>query len=298
MGSIIRRGNYQYQAKVSRFRNGQRFFYETRTFETKEEAKAWVTEVESKLNSGTYVSRRETESTTLEEALDRYKQEISSLKKGRYQEERRIEFLKKHNLSKNVLAAIRSSDISDFRNERLRSGLSTASVRLELALLSHLFNTAIKEWGIGGLDNPVLKIKLPKGSKKRSRRLSTEEEAFLLESCDKYGGDIPYVVRLALATGMRRGELASLAWDNIDFKKRMATLPETKNGERRIVPLSAEAIHVLKNLPRRFDRTVFGFVDSHSITTAFIRRLSKARTTYKQPRPEGRSFSLTRLAAG
>ncbi len=82
MGSIIRRGNYQYQAKVSRFRNGQRFFYETRTFETKEEAKAWVTEVESKLNSGTYVSRRETESTTLEEALDRYKQEISSLKKA------------------------------------------------------------------------------------------------------------------------------------------------------------------------------------------------------------------------
>ena len=82
MGSIIRRGNYQYQARVSRFRNGQRFFYETRTFETKEEAKAWVTEVESKLNSGTYVSRRETESTTLEEALDRYKQEISSLKKA------------------------------------------------------------------------------------------------------------------------------------------------------------------------------------------------------------------------
>ncbi|AFS53855.1 putative phage integrase [Leptospirillum ferriphilum ML-04] len=230
---------------------------------------------------GVFVSRKEAENTTLAEALDRYLQEVSSKKKGAYQESRRIENLKSHKLAKRYLASIQGKDIAEYRDERLKS-VSQASVRLELALLSHLFNTAIREWGMNGILNPVSQIRLPKKAISRDRRLLPGEEEKILGACDEYGGDLPYVVRLALATGMRRGELASLVWDNIDLKKRTATLPETKNGEKRIVPLSFEAVQILKDLPRRLDGNVFGFVDSHSITTAFIRSVSRARSTYEK----------------
>ena len=135
---------------------------------------------------------------------------------------------------------------------------------------------------MSGMTNPVAQIRLPKKSTSRERRLLPGEEEKILIACDEYGGDLPSIVRLALTTVMRRGELASLTWDNVDLKKRMATLPETKNGEKRIVPLSKEAIQILKDLPRRLDGKVFGFIDSHSITTAFIRSVSRARSTYEK----------------
>jgi len=277
LASIYKRGPYQWQALIRR----KGFDTQAKVFNTKAEAEAWAQVTESEMVRGVFISRKEAESTTLSEALDRYAQEVSSKKKGAYQESRRIENLKRHNLAKRYLASIQGKDIAEYRDERLKS-VSQASVRLELALLSHLFNTAIREWGMNGILNPVTQIRLPKKAISRDRRLFPGEEEKLLAECDKYGGDLPYVVRLALITGMRRGELASLTWDNIDLKKRTATLPETKTGEKRGVPLSSAAVQILKDIPRRLDGKVFGFIDSHSITTAFIRSVNRARSTYEK----------------
>ena len=277
MASIYKRAPYQWQALIRR----KGFETQAKVFNTKAEAETWAKVTESEMVRGVFVSRKEAENTTLAKALDRYLQEVSSKKKGAYQESRRIENLKRHKLGKRFLASIQGKDIAEYRDERLKS-VSQASVRLELALLSHLFNTAIREWGMNGILNPVSQIRLPKKAINRDRRLLPGEEEKILAACDEYGGDLPYVVRLAMTTGMRRGELASLTWDNIDLKKRTATLPETKTGEKRIVPLSFEAVQILKDLPRRLDGNVFGFVDSHSITTAFIRSVSRARSAYEK----------------
>jgi integrase len=56
---------------------------------------------------------------------------------------------------------------------------------------------------------------------------------------------------------MRLGELLSLQWDHIDMRKRVAFLPETKNGDSRTVPLSSLAIEVLKMWPRSVSGRVF-----------------------------------------
>ena len=277
MASIYKRGPYQWQVLIRR----KGFETQARVFNTKAEAEAWGQVTELEIVRGVFASRKEAESTTLSEALDRYSQEVSSKKKGFYQESRRIENLKRHKLAKRYLASIQGKDIAEYRDERLKS-VSQASVRLELALLSHLFNTGIREWGMNGIMNPVTQIRLPKKATSRDRRLFPGEEEKLLAACDEYGGDLPYVVRSALVTGMRRGELASLTWDNIDLKKRTATLPETKTGEKRSVPLSSEAVQILKDIPRRSDGKVFGFIDSHSITTAFIRSVTRARSTYEK----------------
>ena len=53
------------------------------------------------------------------------------------------------------------------------------------------------------------------------------------------------IVRFAIATGMRRGELLNLSWPNVNIEARTAHLPHTKNGEARTVPLSPDALGVL-----------------------------------------------------
>ena len=277
MASVYKRGPYQWQALIRR----KGFETQARVFNTKAEAEAWAQVTESETVRGVFVSRKEAESTTLYEALDRYAQEVSSKKKGAYQESRRIENLKRHKLAKRYLASIQGKDIAGYRDERLKN-ISQASVRLELALLSHLFNTAIREWGMNGIMNPVTQIRLPNKSTSRDRRFLKGEEERILAACDEYGGEISCVVRLALETGMRRGELASLTWDVVNLKKQIATLLETKNGEKRVVPLSRAAVRILSAMPRRLEGKVFGFADSHSITTAFNRCVARARAAFEK----------------
>lgn len=60
---------------------------------------------------------------------------------------------------------------------------------------------------------------------------------------------------------MRLGEIVGLRWENVDFGSRVATLPMTKNGTRREVPLSSRAVETLRNLPRAIDGRVFPITD-------------------------------------
>ena len=130
---------------------------------------------------------------------------------------------------------------------------------------------------MAGLGNPVQSIRLPSGrGVSRDRRLTPGEEEILLEACEEYGGDLPHVVRFALETAMRRGEIAGMTWDDVNFKKKTITLPDTKNGERRVVSLSSDAIGILSTIPRRIDGRVFGYTDPHSITWAFIHACKRA----------------------
>ena len=217
----------------------------TRTFDTKAEAEIWAATLESEMGRGVFVSQKEAESTTLEESLDRYEREISSSKKGHLQEKKRIRTWKSHPLAKRFLASIQGKDIAAWRDARIKSGSSANTVRLDLAIISHLFEIARKEWGMEGLKNPVKSIRLPSPPSGRDRRLQPGELEKLLECLSEEMGQ---VVRFALETAMRRGELAGMTWDMVDLKKRTVTLPETKtkNGQKRIVPLSSVAVTILK----------------------------------------------------
>ena len=230
------------------------------------------------MDRGVFVSRKEAENTTLSGALERYEREVSSEKKGRRQEKARIERWKDHPLGKRALAQIQGKDIAAYRDARLKE-VSPNTVRLELAVLSHLFTIAVKEWGMTGLTNPTFQIRKPKLPKGRDRRLLPGELDRILSASDS--PVFSDLVRFAVETGMRRGELAGMTWDMVDLRKRTVTLPETKNGEKRTVPLSTEAVRVLANLARRLDEEVWG-IKPDSITQAFLRALSRARKVYEK----------------
>jgi len=250
-----------------------------RTFDTKADAEDWAKVTEAEMTRGIFVTRKESENTTLSEALDRYISEILPHKKQLQRETNRANALKRWPISKRSLAQIQGKDIAAFRDERVKSGGSPNTVRLDLALLSHLFTIAVKEWGMSGLVNPVMQIRKPKLPQGRDRRLLPEELYRILSVSES--PVLADLVRFAIETGMRRGELAGISWDMVDLKKRTVTLPETKNGEKRIVPLSTEAVRILSGLVRRIDGKVWG-VAPDSITQAFIRAVSRARAAYEK----------------
>jgi integrase len=103
------------------------------------------------------------------------------------------------------------------------------------------------------------------------------EEKRLLAACS--GARNPYllsVVRLALETAMRQGELVALRWENVDLTRRIAHLPDTKNGEARTVPLSSTSVEVLRALPRRLHGQVFPGLTTEAVKRAFARATRRA----------------------
>ena len=250
----------------------------TRTFDTKGEAEAWARLIESEMDRGVFVSRQEAENTMLSEAIDRYISEILPLKKQLHRETNRALALKKSLLAKRSLASIQGKDIAEYRDNRLKE-VSPNTIRLDLALLSHLFTIAVKEWGMAGLVNPVMQIRKPKLPAGRDRRLLPGELDRILSASESL--ILSDIVRFALETGMRRSEIAGMTWDQVDLKKRTVTLLVTKNGDKRIVPLSTEAVRILSGLTRRIDGKVWG-MEPDSITQAFNRAVSRARSTYEK----------------
>ena len=277
MATFRKRGSYRWQAQVRK----KGYPLQTKTFETKAAAEAWARATEHEMDQGLFVSRAEAESTTLGELLQRYLAEITPSKKGAGPESARIRLLLRHPLANRYVAGIRGVDIARYRDERLQK-VSSATVKRDLVIVSHLFETARKEWGIQ-VHNPVRDIKLPPHSRARDRRLQPGfggeegEEKRLLAACSEARN--PYllsVVRLALETAMRQGELVALRWENVDLTRRIAHLPDTKNGEARTVPLSSTSVEVLRALPRSLHGEVFPGLTAEAVKRAFARATRRA----------------------
>ena len=243
-----------------------------RTFDLKTAAERWAKQVEAEMDRGAFVSRVEAEATTLCEALDRYERDISSKKKSASRERSTIAAWGTSPLSGRSLASIRGKDVADAVRGLEARGLAPNSVRIHLALLSHLFNVARTAWGMESLSNPVdlVKGQRPKLPRGRDRRLTGDEQARLMTAALAYGGEICPVITWAIETAMRRGEIAAMRWEHLDRKARVLLLPETKTGTPRRVPLSVAALGVLDGLPRRLDGRVWG-MRPDSISQAFER---------------------------
>lgn len=279
MATIRLRGPYQWQVIVKR----KGYANQSRTFNTRRDAERWARQVEVEVDRGVFVSRRESEETSLGESIERYRTEITPTKKGAKQEHYRLNVLAKSPLAKRSLASIRSSDIAAYRDLRLKAH-SANTVRLELSALSSIFEAARLEWGMAALHNPVRDIRKPRPGPPRERRfISSDEEKRLLEALGNYGnGWARPLVELAIETAMRRGEWPNLRWRDVDLTRQTMVLHdgETKNGEGRVVPLSTTAVEIIRKLPRSDrDERVF-VIRPGTLTAAFARSCQRAREKY------------------
>ena len=294
MASITRRGDLQWQARVRR----KGYPVQIKTFNTRAEAEAWARLIESEIDRGVFVSRAEAESTTLAEALDRYDREIAASKKGYVQEASLLRTWKSTVIASRPMASVRSADIAKLRDDWLKQTnppLKPASVVRRLAVLYHVFSIARKEWWMESLLNPLELVRKPPANNARTRRIAAagtdtdsprQTEAGELERIVAASGSdlLPAIIWVAVETAMRRGEIVDLRWEHVDLRRRVAHLPDTKNGSSRDVPLSTRAVEVLKEQQkaartRSNDGRVFP-IRSDAVTRAFERAVERARAVY------------------
>lgn len=249
---------------------------QTKTFISKADAIRWSRETELALERGDFHGRVEADRTTLYDALDRYRRELTPQKKGAQPETYRIAVLMRSSLAKLSLSAIRSTDLARYRDTR-RAAANT--IKNELNTLSAVFETCRQEWGIQVV-NPVRGLKRPRSPRGRERRLLPGEEVPLMTACRRSRAQyLPLAVTLALETGMRLGELARLYWEHIDLSRQVAHLPDTKNGSARTVPLSTTAVTALGTLPCRDAGAVFP-VGVDAIKQSFRAAMVRGRQQY------------------
>lgn len=188
----------------------------------------------------------------LKDALQIYRDKVSILKKGYQQERYRLDQLCRSSLGEMIVSQITSVDIATYRDQRLaqvnpKTGkpLSTSTVRLELCLLSNFFDIGRIEWGFCD-SNPVANVRKPKSAPGRERRITAREERQILRYCHTRGNtQLATIFVLALESAMRQGELLGMMWEHVDLRSRIVHLPETKNGQKRDVPLSVKAREAL-----------------------------------------------------
>ena len=213
MASIRKRGN-RWQVQVRRLG----YPLQTSSFILQSDAEAWGRQREVDLDKGEVVQvRSELKSTTLCDLLIRYDAERTSKKRGASSETARISAMKRHAIATTTLLRLTPTVIASYRDERLAS-VSTGSVRREMTILRHCLEVAIKEWGVPLVVNPFTKVNKPVDSKPRSRRLKDSELAAISHQLSQCQNPLARQVFLfALASGMRRGEVLLLTWQNVDW---------------------------------------------------------------------------------
>lgn len=141
MATINKRGPYQYQAIVRR----KGYPCQIKTLESRQDAETWARSIESKMDDNSFRDRRSLARLTLGDALERYVSTITPTKRGCVQERNRLRQLQRHPISIRAIDSLQAKDYAAYRDERLKV-VSPTAVRLELALVSHLYTIAIKEW--------------------------------------------------------------------------------------------------------------------------------------------------------
>ena len=256
--AIVRRKGYPDQSK---------------TFLIKRDAEKWAREQERLIDSGQWVNRTEAEQTTLEEALERYANEVSTSKRGVRAELNRIELFKRSQLATYSIASITGRLVATWRDDRLKQ-VSSGTVLRELLLLSHVFTVAVREWGMALNGNPVAVIRKPKAGKPRDRILTDKQRADLVSACSECQNSwVKPVVIFALETACRRGEILSLQWTDVELGKSTAKV-SGKTGSRTI-PLSPACIGMLTSLPRSLGGQVFP-ISVEALKQAYERAVKRA----------------------
>jgi len=270
MATIRKRGS-SWQAQVRR----EGYPPLSKTFPSKADAAAWARDQERAIDRAELpTSIKELKGITLAELLRRYRDMVTPAKRGAEPERYRLKTLLAHGLAQITLNKLSPAAIAQYRDDRLKL-VQPGSVRRELAILQHCLELARREWGIPLSNNPVRQITLPDTTKARDRRLEANESAALTSALDDssawYLGPL---IALAIETGMRRGELLSIRWKDVDLTAPTIRILKTKNGHPRTIPLTPKAVEVLTSI-KKTDERVFP-VTANAVRLAWERLRKRA----------------------
>src|SRR5262249_7875417 len=265
----------------------------------------WSKMVEGDIIAGRHFPEKKPTST-LSELITLYQQDILPRKQPQTQtRELYFHSFWHKRLGHRLLTDITKVDIVKFRNDFLAKGYKAATIHRYLAALSHLLNTAIRDYDLidSNVVNLVSKPALPPG---KTRYLTDEERSRLLAECQRSRDRFLYdLVILAMYTGLRRGNLLTLRRRDIDLNQRIITVERTKNGLPIVLPVVGEAYQVLCHLCERSDqrscegRTADEFLFPHNNLEIPARSYIKSfDNAMKRAGIQGASFHTLRHCVG
>jgi integrase len=227
----------------------------SRSFLHKADAQAWARHIELQADRGDLTPKAIVLSQlTLGDLIRRYLDEVVPRKRSAKNEAAVLRAFLRHPVTQVALSKLTSAQLAAYRDERL-TVVKGATVRREFVILRHCFETAKGEWSIPLRINPLKAVRLPSDSKARDRRLQQNDGEELMKAMTTPSAwYLRPLITLAIETGMRRGELLSIRWKDVDQTAPTIRILKTKNGHPRTIPLTPKAVEILASLERKDDR--------------------------------------------
>lgn len=226
------------------------------TFRRMTDAKRWAEQTEADLRRGKYFPDRAAKGRLFTELVDRYVSHgLGDVSERERAVRRRHLAWWSQELGEYALADIGPRRIAEARNKLAHQPVGGRPIRPAtqnryLCSLSTAFRYAIRE--LEWLDaNPVAKLDKRREPRGRVRFLDADERRRLLEACqESRNPHLHTLVLLAISTGMRQAELLALRWCDLDLDRGVAMVQDSKNGDRRSVPVVGLALEDLRRQER------------------------------------------------
>ena len=240
-----------------------------KTFIKKIDALVWARKVESEIERGLFEDTARAKTTRFKLVLGEYYQSCVQ------RQLKALKFIQSHSrtitahLGSYMIADINSELLASYRDTRLEC-VSPATVKHELGIILRALKFTVSEKGIYLPSLP--KITFPQVRNARNRRVSDDEIERLTSHISN--PEVNLLIKLALETGMRRGELLNIHWQDINWSAKTLIIPTTKNGESREIPLTSQAINALLMISKRDIGALFS-IKPDSLSQAFNRACKK-----------------------
>ncbi len=272
----------------------------TKTFETASSAAKWLAAIETDVARGQYMDQTEAQRRTLGDIIKQYQDDClgdDSEKRGAEKEKNHLKIVREDEVCKIKMADLTSADLAKFRDRMKKYKYAPATIVRRLNLVQTIVEHSRREWKIHLPSNPAQMVKRPAGADHKrdrvfqplkaddARRVNghkvKSEEELLLDACEKsYHELLAPVVRFAILTAMRQGEIVGLKWKDIDLDRATAVVrgalgTVTKNNEIREVPLLPAAVQLLKGMEGERTGRVF-VIEQNPLKMAFRRATKKA----------------------
>ena len=231
----------------------------TQSFYSKIDARRWGRQKEADIQNGVYLKNLKLVEMKLKDLLQLYLEKALHKSKRPQILKYDVEMLRRHPIANTTLVQLSPVKIAEFRDDRLRAGKSTSTVRSYMKLISRAITIGQKEMGIPLQQNPFHLVEKPKSAPPRERTLTDIELKKLFAECakDRKFYFLRAFAETAYLTLCRRGELFNLKSSSVDWTHSTAHIAETKTDKPRTIGLSPRVIEILKGLPKSFDGTFF-----------------------------------------
>lgn len=275
MASIQRRGDV-YRVRINR----KGYATLSQTFKNRQDALKWARNTETQIDDG-YIKPlgaqgvRTLEGTSFSEAADYYLRTHTPLERNHRSETLILKALKER-FGDRGLYKVGQPEVAALRDELLHKGRSGTTVCHYLNAISKVYQMVSQEWALS-VNNPVTGVKRPRQNPARVVRLSDEAVETLLEACDTATEPLlGPIVRVALETAMRRGEILALSWKDVDPSRRRIYINTSKNGLARCIPASKRVLEVFQSLPKDDPQRIFS-VGAESLRKHYERAVRRAK---------------------